>query len=146
MTSTQILWPKCMQALLLPISRKQKRPTRNIKSWWRHQMEIFSVLLACYAGNSPVTSDSPHKGQWRGALLHCLIFTWNNSWANNWDADDLRRHRANYDVTVIGAPSCCRRYNVISPRTNGNIVATVRCTFSHIISNDNEKVSLTKIS
>ena len=25
--------------------------------WWRHQMEIFSALLAICAGNSPVTSE-----------------------------------------------------------------------------------------
>ena len=37
-------------------------------SWWRHQMETFSTLLALCAGNSPVTGNSPHKGQWCGAL------------------------------------------------------------------------------
>ena len=26
-------------------------------TWWRHQMEIFSVLLAFYAGNPPVTGE-----------------------------------------------------------------------------------------
>ena len=28
-------------------------------SWWRHQMETFSVLLAICAGNSPVTGEFP---------------------------------------------------------------------------------------
>ena len=28
-------------------------------SWWRHQMEIFSALLAICAGNSPVTGEFP---------------------------------------------------------------------------------------
>ena len=28
-------------------------------SWWRHEMEIFSVLLVIYAGNSPVTGEFP---------------------------------------------------------------------------------------
>ena len=31
---------------------------RNI-SWWRHQMETFSVLLAICAGNSPVPGEFP---------------------------------------------------------------------------------------
>ena len=31
----------------------------NIKSWWRHQMETFSALLAICAGNSPVTGEFP---------------------------------------------------------------------------------------
>ena len=26
-------------------------------TWWRHQMEIFSALLACCAGNSPITGE-----------------------------------------------------------------------------------------
>ena len=29
--------------------------------WWHHQMETFSMLLALYAGNSPVTSESPSQ-------------------------------------------------------------------------------------
>ena len=48
---------------------------------------------------SPV--DSPHKGQWRGALMFCLICAWTDRWVNNGDAGDLRRHRANYDVTAM---------------------------------------------
>ena len=28
-------------------------------SWWRHQMETFSALLALYAGNSPVSGEFP---------------------------------------------------------------------------------------
>ena len=39
-------------------------------SWWRHQMGTFSVLLVFVRGihRSPV--NSPHKGQWRGALRY----------------------------------------------------------------------------
>ena len=43
-------------------------------AWWRHQMEPFSALLALCAGNSPVPVNSPHKGQWRGALMFSLIY------------------------------------------------------------------------
>ena len=46
--------------------------------------------------------DSPHKGQWRGALLmYSLICGWPNGWANNRDACDLIRHHAHYDVVVM---------------------------------------------
>ena len=31
----------------------------HFPSWWRHQMEAFSALLACCAGNSPVTGEFP---------------------------------------------------------------------------------------
>ena len=45
--------------------------------------------------------NSPHKGQWRGALMFSLICTRINGWVNNGKADDLRRYRAHYDVTVM---------------------------------------------
>ena len=49
--------------------------------------------------------NSPHKGQWRGALMFSLICTWTSGWANHRDAGDLRRHRAHYVVTVLIWPS-----------------------------------------
>ena len=70
-------------------------------TWWRHQMETFSALLALCAGNSPVPVNSPHKGQWRGALLFSLIYAWINDWVNNREAGDLRRQRDHYDVIVM---------------------------------------------
>ena len=71
------------------------------RTWWRHQMETFSALLALCAGNSPVPVNSPHKGQWRGTLMFCLIYIWINDWVNNRAAGDLRRHRSHYDVTLM---------------------------------------------
>ena len=71
---------------------------KALGSWWRHQMETFSALLALCAGNSPVPVNSPHKGQWRGALMFSLICAWI---VNHRKAGDLRRHRAHYDVTVM---------------------------------------------
>ena len=32
-----------------------------ISSWWRHQMETFSALLAICAGNSPVPGEFPAR-------------------------------------------------------------------------------------
>ena len=48
---------------------------------------------------SPV--NSPHKGQWRGALIFSLSCVWINGWVNNREAGDLRRYRAHYDVIVM---------------------------------------------
>ena len=45
--------------------------------------------------------NSPHNGQWRGALRASLICAWINVWVNNRDAGDLRRHRAHYDVIAM---------------------------------------------
>ena len=60
----------------------------------------FSALLVVRGiHRSPV--NSPHKGQWRRALILPLICAWINGCANNREAGDLRRHRAHYDVTVM---------------------------------------------
>ena len=61
----------------------------------------FSALLPISAGNSPIPGNSPHKGQWRGALMFSLICVWINGWLNNREAGDLRSYRAHYDVTVM---------------------------------------------
>ena len=45
--------------------------------------------------------NSPHKGQWCGALIFALICTPTNDWVNNREAGDLRYHHAHYDVTVM---------------------------------------------
>ena len=49
--------------------------------------------------------NSPHKGQWRGALMFSLICAIINGWVNNREDGDLRCHRAHCDVTVM---SCTR--------------------------------------
>ena len=64
-------------------------------------MEPFSASLALCAGNSPVPVNSPHKGQWRGALMFSLICAWINDWVNNGEAGDLKRPRGHYDVSVM---------------------------------------------
>ena len=48
---------------------------------------------------SPV--NSPHKGQWRGALMFSLICVWINGWVNNREAGHLRRYRTHCDVSVM---------------------------------------------
>ena len=70
-------------------------------TWWRHQMETFTALLAICAGKSPVPVSSLHKGQWRGALMFSLICARINGWVNDREAGDLRCHRALYDVIMI---------------------------------------------
>ena len=90
-------------------------------TWWHHQMETFSALLAIFVWGihrSPV--NSPHKCQWRRALMFSLICAWINSCVNNHEAGDLRCHRSHYDVRVMidgWAMSCknCHQMNVIGP-------------------------------
>ena len=70
-------------------------------TWWRHQMETFSALLAlCALLALRLPANSPHKGQWHVALIFSLIWAWKTGWVNNRNAGDLRFHRNHYDVIV----------------------------------------------
>ena len=64
---------------------------------WKHFPRNWPSVRGIH--RSPV--NSPHKGQWRGALMFCLIRAWINSWANNCQAGDLRRYLAHCDVIVM---------------------------------------------
>ena len=68
------------------------------KSWWRQHLSRYWPFVR---GIHRLPVDSSHKGQWRRALVFPLICAWTNGWANNRDADDLRRHRAHYDANVM---------------------------------------------
>ena len=45
--------------------------------------------------------QSPVNFPPKGALMFSLICAWTNGWVNNRDACNLRRHRTDYDVTVM---------------------------------------------
>ena len=64
---------------------------------WNHFPRYWPFVRAIHRW--PV--NSPHKGQWRGALMFSLICAWINGWVNNRDAGDLRRYSVHYDVTVM---------------------------------------------
>ena len=60
---------------------------------WKHFPRYWPLVRGIH--------QSPHKGQWRGALMFSLICTRINGWVNNGETGDLRRHHAHYDVTVM---------------------------------------------
>ena len=64
---------------------------------WKH----FPRYWPFVRGIPRSSVNSPHKGQWRGALMFSLICARLNGWVNNREAGDLRRHRAHYDVIVM---------------------------------------------
>ena len=70
---------------------------------WKHFPRYWPFVRRIH--RSPV--NSPHKGQWRGALMFSLICTRINGWVNNREAGDLRRHRALYDITVMCTRAVC---------------------------------------
>ena len=64
---------------------------------WKHFPRWWPFVRGIH--RSP--ANSPHKGQWRRALMFPLFCVWTNDWVNNRDAGDLRRHRAYHNVTVM---------------------------------------------
>ena len=74
---------------------------------WKHFPRYWPFVRGIH--RSPV--NSPHKGQWRGALMFSLLCAWINGWVNNREAGHFRRHRAHYDVTVLYMliHGCCAR-------------------------------------
>ena len=56
---------------------------------WKHFPRYWPFVRR----NNRSPLNSPHKGQWRRALIFSLICAWINDWVNNRDAGDLRRHR-----------------------------------------------------
>ena len=62
---------------------------------------IFRVTGHLCGGIPRLPVNSPHKGQWRGALMFSLLCVWINGWVNNRVAGDLRRYPAHYDVTAM---------------------------------------------
>ena len=64
---------------------------------WKHFPRYWPFVWGIHRG--PV--NSPHKGEWRGALMFSLICVWMNGWVNSRQAGDLGRYRAHYDVTVM---------------------------------------------
>ena len=64
---------------------------------WKHFPRYWPFVRGIH--RSPV--NSPHKGQWRRALMYSLIRAWINGWVNNREAGDLRRYCDHYDVIVM---------------------------------------------
>ena len=77
---------------------------------WKHFPCYWSLVRGMH--RSPV--NSPHEGQWRGALMFSLICAWINGWVNNGEAGDLRRHRSHYYLTVMLAMEKDTKYKCIS--------------------------------
>ena len=76
---------------------------------WKHFPRYWPFVRGIH--RSPV--NSPHKGQWRGALMFSLICARINGWINNGEAGDLRRHCAHYDVIVMS--TCTESQHAMLP-------------------------------
>ena len=64
---------------------------------WKHFPRYWPFVRGIH--RSPV--NSPHKGQWRRALMFSMICALNKRLIKKREAGDLRRHRVHNDVTVM---------------------------------------------
>ena len=93
---------RCMYAGADPSLRRissKKSRWHDYVIKWKHFPRYWPFVRGIH--RSPV--NSPHKGQWRGALIFSLICIWINDWVNNREAGDLWRYPAHYDVSVMGS-------------------------------------------
>ena len=92
-----------METTEMNLAEKQKSKTKLYYGMkWKIMMVSSNGNIFRVTGHlcgEPV--NSPHKGQWRGALVFTLICARINGWVNNREAGDLRRHRAHYDVIIM---------------------------------------------
>ena len=79
------------------LSHTDNTPFHDDVIKWKHFPRYWPFVRGIH--RSPV--NSPHKGQWRGALKFSLICVWINGWVNNRKAGDVRRYRAHCDVSVM---------------------------------------------
>ena len=107
---------------------------------WKHFPRYWPFVRGIH--RSPV--NSPHKGQWRGAVMFFFICVWINGWVNNREAGDLRRNRVHYDGSVMNEINDIwansvnkypqRKYQLTELKTPlGNIVNFIR---SYFVEND----------
>ena len=95
---------------------------------WKHFPHNWAFVRGIHL--SPV--NSPHKGQWLGALFFSFICTWINGFVNNRKAGDLRRHRSHYDISVMGMRKACfhvtmSRQDYMRDKTISNIIIHMLC-------------------
>ena len=92
--------------LCVPVCLPSGIPIHDDVIKWKHFPRHWPFVGGIH--RSPV--NSPHKGQWLGALMFSLIYAWINGWVNNSEAGDTRRHRTHYDVIVMFTLGCTNKY------------------------------------
>ena len=90
----------------LQMSACQIRARPRATDWHRYHDDVikwkhFPRYCPFVRGIHRSQVNSPHKGQWCGALMFSLICAWINGWVNNREAGDWRCYCAHYDVTVM---------------------------------------------
>ena len=84
-------------SLLFVMPRHSYRDMHDDVIEWKHFPRYWPFVRGIH--RSPV--NSPHKGQWRGALTFSLVCAWINAWVNSRALGDFRCHRTHYEVIIM---------------------------------------------
>ena len=104
--------------------------SRSIATMTSSNGNFFRVTgPLCGEFTGPV--NSPHKDQWRGALMFSLICVWITGWVSKREAGDLRRHRGHHDVNVMAAPYDKPPYDETSYLLPSRPLFNKYCTIHH---------------
>ena len=103
------------------------RTTHDDVIKWKH----FSRYWRFVRGTHQSTVDSPHKGQWRIALMPSLICASTNGCANNRNAGNLTRRRAYYDLSVMVSKQINRQQYRHTIVFLNHIPSTFLCSVSY---------------
>ena len=73
---------------------------------WRYFPGYWSFVWGIHR----LLVNSPHKGQWHGALMFSLIYAcWISGWVNNCESGDLTRHCTHFDIIVM-----CSSFSILA--------------------------------
>ena len=89
-------------------------------------METYSALLALCEGNSPVTGEFPSQRQVTRSFEVFFDLSLKKRLCNR-DTDDLRHHRAHYDVTVMVYPTFHPTWNMDQAQRNTDKYGAILC-------------------
>ena len=90
------IWPFCVENNVKPNQSINLDEYDDVIKW-KHFLRYWPFARGIHRS----LVNSPHKGQWCGALMFSLICAWINGCVNNRKAGDSRSHHAHYDVIVI---------------------------------------------
>ena len=108
------------------------------QAWRRHQMKIFSALLALCAGNSPVTGEPPSQRPVTRSFAVSFDLRLNKHSSKQAKGCCLRRHRAHYDITVLikavhldSLVDSCERKEFIAPAASRDLIKSSPSQLGH---------------
>ena len=115
---------------------------RQFKTWWRHQKEPFSALLAICAGNSPVTGEFPAQRPLTRSFdvsLICVWIKWLSKQSWGWCIQTLSRPLWRHRNEKIYSHTITSEYRVARNWHSRLLSSLVKINFAPIFTCKNNR-------